>query len=80
MRDTTGAGDTFAGGLAGFLASRNSIDVEDLKRAVVVGTVMASFTVEGFSLQRIGAVTPADLRERFRSMEELTQFGSWEKR
>ena len=80
VRDTTGAGDTFAGGLAGFLASRNSIDVEDLKRAVVVGTVMASFTVEGFSLQRIGAVTPADLRERFRSMEELTQFGSWEKR
>jgi sugar/nucleoside kinase (ribokinase family) len=78
VRDTTGAGDSFAGGLAGFLASRDSTEVEDLRRGVVVGSALASFTVEDFGLTRLAAATREELRERFETIRELTRFGAWE--
>jgi sugar/nucleoside kinase (ribokinase family) len=76
IHDPTGAGDTFAGGLAGWLAAQDgatpSFDL--LRRAVVFGSVLASFNVEAFSLERMRTLTPADLDERYESFRLMQQF------
>lgn len=64
VRDPTGAGDSFAGGILGYLSSRNRLDVETLRRSMVHGTVAASFAIEGFSLSRVREVTRADVDRR----------------
>jgi sugar/nucleoside kinase (ribokinase family) len=74
VRDPTGAGDTFAGGFMGYLAHAGEIDDRSLRRALVMGSVMASFTVEGFSLDRLRAVSEAEVFERFREFKRLTDF------
>ena len=51
--DPTGAGDTFAGGFMGYLAATRTLDEDGIRRAIVFGSVMASFTVEDFSLNRL---------------------------
>ncbi len=73
-KDPTGAGDTFAGGMTGYLAKQNSFDFETMKQAIVAGTVMASFTVEDFSLFRLSEVTKPEIQTRLDLMKELTQF------
>ena len=72
--DPTGAGDTFAGGFMGYLASTNDITQENLRRALVMGSVMASFTVEKFSLDRLKTVTPDEIRGRYKAFRKLTAF------
>ena len=72
--DPTGAGDTFAGGFMGYLASTNDITQENLRRALVMGSVMASFTVEKFSLDRLRTVTPEEIRGRYKAFRKLTAF------
>jgi sugar/nucleoside kinase (ribokinase family) len=62
--DPTGAGDSFAGGLLGYLASKDTYDVQTLKNAIAAGTVMASFTIEDFSLGRIAKVSKAEVEQR----------------
>ena len=62
--DPTGAGDAYAGGFLGYLASNESFDVGTLKNAIAAGTVMASFTIEDFSLNRLCAVTALEIHER----------------
>ncbi len=62
--DPTGAGDSFAGGLLGYLASKDVYDLSAIKNAVAAGTVMASFTIEGFSLSRISTVTKEEIALR----------------
>ncbi len=62
--DPTGAGDTFAGGFLGHLAAAGQLDAPALKRALVSGTIMASFTVEGFGLERLQTVTDREMTER----------------
>jgi sugar/nucleoside kinase (ribokinase family) len=64
VRDPTGAGDSFAGGILGYLSSRNRLDVETLRRSMVHGTVAASFAIEGFSLSRVREVTRTDIDRR----------------
>jgi sugar/nucleoside kinase (ribokinase family) len=72
--DPTGAGDTFAGGFMGTLATAGHLDAQVLRRAMVMGSVMASFTVEKFSLERLREVTRADIRARFGEFKRLTHF------
>lgn len=72
--DPTGAGDTFAGGLLGYLAGRNSIGPEDLRQATVVGCVMASFCVEKFSLDALRDLTPEQIQSRFEKFQRLVSF------
>lgn len=72
--DPTGAGDTFAGGFMGTLAIASHLDAETLRRAMVMGSVMASFTVEKFSLERLREVTRAEIRTRFSDFKRLTHF------
>jgi sugar/nucleoside kinase (ribokinase family) len=73
--DPTGAGDTFAGGFFGYVA-RNKGEISDalLRRAVVHGSAMASFTVENFSLERLKTLTPDQLATRIRQLKELSHF------
>ena len=72
--DPTGAGDSFAGGFMGYLASVENIDEESLRTATIYGSTMASFAVEDFGLQRIKNLTKSDISERFQAFTELTRF------
>lgn len=73
--DPTGAGDTFAGGFFGYVASQGrDVDEAMLRRAVVNGTVMASFNVEKFSLERLKTLTPDQIEARVRMIKELAHF------
>jgi sugar/nucleoside kinase (ribokinase family) len=69
--DPTGAGDTFAGGFMGYLAAEDAIDPAAVRRAIVYGSVMASFTVEDFSLRRLHRLTRDDVKERYDAFREL---------
>jgi sugar/nucleoside kinase (ribokinase family) len=72
--DPTGAGDAFAGGFLGSLAADLGHGKPDYRRASVMGSVMASFQVESFSLDRVRALTPADIETRYLAFERLTRF------
>jgi sugar/nucleoside kinase (ribokinase family) len=72
--DPTGAGDTFAGGLIGYMAGKNAVDLPSLRQAIVYGSIMATFTVEDFSVGRLAAVTKKDIQSRFRQFQKLTCF------
>ncbi len=72
--DPTGAGDTFAGGFMGYLAATNNLSDETIRKATVFGSVMASFTVEAFSLDRLRKLTWAEIEDRFRRFQTLTAF------
>jgi sugar/nucleoside kinase (ribokinase family) len=72
--DPTGAGDTFAGGFIGHLAATGDFSEAGVRKATVFGSVMASFTVEDFSLDRLRRVTWAEIEERFRKFQTLTLF------
>jgi len=75
IHDPTGAGDTFAGGLAGWLAQNAGEEVtfRDLCRAVVFGSVLASYNVEAFSLERLKTVTPEAITERYEGFRRISQ-------
>ena len=72
--DPTGAGDSFAGGFLGYLAASGDLSADGLRRATVIGSVMGSFAVESFSLDRISALTRQDVEDRFRAFERLVRF------
>ncbi len=72
--DPTGAGDTFAGGFMGYLAATNNLSDETIRKATVFGSVMASFTVEDFSLNRLRKLSWSEVEERFRRFQTLTAF------
>jgi sugar/nucleoside kinase (ribokinase family) len=74
VRDPTGAGDTFAGGFMGCLAQRGDLSEANLRRAVVYGSVMASFAVEDFGLTRLLRLTHAEIERRFHEFKNLTHF------
>ncbi len=72
--DPTGAGDTFAGGFVSYLAKKETYDFETMKSALIVGSAMASFTVEKFGTERLKEVTEAEIAERIQKFKELTTF------
>jgi sugar/nucleoside kinase (ribokinase family) len=76
--DPTGAGDTFAGGFIGYLAATRNLDEHNLRKAIVFGTVMASFTVEKFSLDRLREIDYADIETRYKRIKLLTDFADLE--
>ena len=71
--DPTGAGDTFAGGFVGYLAAMDRLDTSTMRRAVVYGSVMASFTVEDFSLNRLTRLTSGEISRRYDAFQDLTR-------
>jgi sugar/nucleoside kinase (ribokinase family) len=72
--DPTGAGDTFAGGFLGYLAGCPELTDVALRRAIIMGSTLASFSVEAFSLDRLLSLTRADIDARFRLFKRLTHF------
>lgn len=73
--DPTGAGDTFAGGFIGSLASApGRLDQARIRQAIVYGTVLASYNVESFSLKRVAALTRPEIESRYKVYRSLTQF------
>ena len=72
--DPTGAGDSFAGGFIGYLAKTNDISFENMKRAVINGSAMASFCVEKFGTQKLTEITKSDVDSRINKFVNLVQF------
>jgi sugar/nucleoside kinase (ribokinase family) len=72
--DPTGAGDTFAGGFAGYLAKTQDVSFENLKNAIIYGSNLASFCVEEFGTQRMERLTSEEVQRRLGAFKELTQF------
>jgi sugar/nucleoside kinase (ribokinase family) len=72
--DPTGAGDTFAGGFIGYLAKTRDISFENMKRAIILGSAMASFCVEKFGIERIKELTQDELDDRVQEFIDLVQF------
>ncbi|MEE9614678.1 MAG: PfkB family carbohydrate kinase [Thermodesulfobacteriota bacterium] len=72
--DPTGAGDSFAGGLMGYLANTDDLSEDNMRRAIIFGSVMASFNVEAFSLDRLGTLGIEEIRSRYREFKRLTHF------
>ena len=72
--DPTGAGDTFAGGFAGFLAQTENISFENMKKAVIYGSALASFCVEKFGTDRLESLQPEEVRTRLEAFKDLTRF------
>ncbi|MBK8954596.1 MAG: bifunctional hydroxymethylpyrimidine kinase/phosphomethylpyrimidine kinase [Saprospiraceae bacterium] len=72
--DPTGAGDSFAGGMIGYLARTKDLSFSNMKTAIIYGSAMASFCVEDFSLSRIRNLTQEEIYERIRQFEQLSTF------
>jgi sugar/nucleoside kinase (ribokinase family) len=72
--DPTGAGDTFAGGFMGYLASSGDISFENMKRAIIAGSALASFCVEKFGTEKLLEITETDLENRIKEFVALTNF------
>ncbi|MCP4481862.1 MAG: sugar kinase [bacterium] len=74
VKDPTGAGDSFAGGFMGFLAKADQVNEIQLRKAVVIGTVMASINVEDFSLNRFKAIQEEDIYKRLEDFRNILHF------
>lgn len=74
FKDPTGAGDTFAGAMMGFLSKCRKVNERNLRRSLVYGTIMSSFAVERFSADGLIKTTHADIEDRYRHFEHLTRF------
>lgn len=74
LRDPTGAGDSFAGGFMGYLAKTGEINDAGFRKAVIYGTIMASFCVEDFGPGRLLALKTSDIEKRYREFQDLTCF------
>ena len=72
--DPTGAGDTFAGGLMGYLANHDNADDATMRRAMIYGAVMASFNVEEFGTERVARLTHTEINARFQEFKQMTHF------
>ena len=72
--DPTGAGDTFAGGFMGYIASSGDISFDNMKRGVIVGSALASFCVEKFGTERLQQITKADIDKRIERFVQLADF------
>ncbi len=76
VRDPTGAGDSFAGGMIGYLCGQKKITLQALKKSVIYGTIMASFAVEDFSVNRLLGLRKKDIAARYGKFRSLTTWDS----
>jgi sugar/nucleoside kinase (ribokinase family) len=75
IHDPTGAGDTFAGGMAGYLAGTvKKVHFNDLRKAMIYGSVLASFCVEKFSLERLRSLSMGEIAKRYETFKLMSQF------
>ena len=74
VKDPTGAGDTFAGGFMGYLSASGNYSEAGLRQAIIFGSVMASFNVEEFSLDRMKRLTREEIDTRYHSFKKITHY------
>ncbi len=74
LKDPTGCGDCFAGAFLGYLASKGSLSEKELRKAVVYGSVIASFNAEGFSLEKLSSLTSEQIEKRYNEFLGFTKF------
>ena len=74
LRDPTGAGDSFAGGFMGYLAKTDDLSEENIRKAIIVGSVMASFNVEDFSLDRMRRLERSEIIDRYQEFQRFARF------
>lgn len=74
VKDPTGAGDSFAGALVGYLAKQGKTDEKTIRRATVCASVVASFTTEDFSIKRLIKITNKDIKERYEIFKKIRKF------
>jgi len=74
LKDPTGAGDSFAGGFMGYLAKTQDLSPQNIRRAIIVGSAMASFNVEDFSLDRMRHLKPKEIVGRFNEFKRFSEF------
>lgn len=74
VRDPTGAGDSFAGGFIGYVASTDDVSEPNLRKAVIFGSTLASFNVEDFSLRRLSSLTVTDIAARYCEFQQIAHF------
>ena len=72
--DPTGAGDSFAGGMMGYIASQGTVDGEIIKKALAYGTIVASFQIEGFGLDKLHEITRENIDERLEQFRQMISF------
>ncbi|MFA6078467.1 MAG: PfkB family carbohydrate kinase [Candidatus Omnitrophota bacterium] len=72
--DPTGAGDTFAGGMVGYLSTARKITEPVIKKSLIYGCILASFAVEDFSINRLLSISPKDIRKRYEHFRRITKF------
>jgi len=72
--DPTGAGDTFAGGMMGFLSKAGTLNDSNMRKAIIYGQVLASFAVEDFSVNRLLQISAADIKKRYAHYTKITRF------
>ena len=74
VKDPTGAGDSFAGAMMGYIASKNKTDINTIAKAMAYGTVIASLNIEGFSLEAISTKTKQEIEDRYAKLKQYTHF------
>ena len=74
--DPTGAGDSFAGGFMGYLATQDEISNQSVRRAIIFGSVLGSFCVEDLGTRRLETLRRNEVHERYQSFKELTDFAA----
>jgi len=74
IKDPTGCGDCFGGGLTGYLAKTQDLSEANLRKAVVYGSVIASFNAEDFSIERLRKIKHQDIEKRFKEFREIREF------
>lgn len=72
--DPTGAGDSFAGGLVGYLAAQDKFDDVTMRKAIIYGSTIASFCAEGFSVEKLKSVTRDQVEERYQVFQKIREF------
>ena len=78
VRDPTGAGDSFAGGFIGYVASTDDISEGNLRKATIYGSTLASFNVQDFSLRRLSSLTPEEISGRYCEFKQIAHFEALE--
>lgn len=74
LKDPTGCGDSFAGGMMGYLAKTNNLSESNIRKAIIYGSVIASFNAEDFSLERQKRLTNDEIEERYKEFEKIRKF------
>ena len=72
--DPTGAGDTFAGGMIGYLSKAGKIDNASIRKSIIYGSILASFAVEDFSINKLLKISMGDISKRYNELKEMTKF------